>query len=298
MYLRAYCEEDLSKVMRLFTQTVHRVNRRHYTPKQLDAWAPAHPDERVWQASLTAHDTLVAVIGEELVGFADMDEQGYLDRLYVSADHLGEGIGRALVQTLEAHARQAGVTCFHTEASLTALPFFQRLGYRILSPQYKPLRGEYFLNYRMEKRSNEEEEKADPALNLQIVPEPLAICKLPAGSSPVWPDQGLCFLSRTGAALSLVCRADLAPAHALAVSKGWRAMYLVGQFDFSLTGILAGIAGVLSYAGIAVFALSTYDTDYILLKEERLEQACHALRKAGYQILSQRETMPPPKAAE
>ncbi|MCX6080048.1 MAG: ACT domain-containing protein [Chloroflexi bacterium] len=63
---------------------------------------------------------------------------------------------------------------------------------------------------------------------------------------------------------------------------GWRALKVAGQLDFSLTGILAGIAATLSEAGISIFALSTYDTDYILVKNERLLSACAALIAAGH----------------
>ena len=117
-------------------------------------------------------------------------------------------------------------------------------------------------------------------LTLQVMPQPLTVCKVEdlAGFSMA----GLYFIGSTDAELSLVCETDRTPTGTTAREDGWRAMRVVGTLDFSLTGILSRIATVLADAGIGIFAVSTYDTDYILVKAENLGPAVEALSRAGY----------------
>ena len=84
--------------------------------------------------------------------------------------------------------------------------------------------------------------------------------------------------------LSIVCETEAAPANCLAHEDGWRALRVAGQLDFSLLGILAGLTGALAAAGVSVFAVSTYDTDYLMVKQTALERAERALSAAGYTI--------------
>ncbi|MDE5756673.1 MAG: ACT domain-containing protein [Clostridia bacterium] len=92
------------------------------------------------------------------------------------------------------------------------------------------------------------------------------------------------FLAKTDGEVSLVCKEADAPKDSAIVEKGWRAMRVVGALDFSLVGILADISSVLAKAGVPIFAVSTYDTDYILIKQEYLEKALSALKDGGYKI--------------
>ena len=122
-------------------------------------------------------------------------------------------------------------------------------------------------------------------LNLQILPQPLTVCKVSDLSA--FAMSGLYFIGKTDSELSLVCETDRTPAQTVAREDGWRAMRIAGQLDFSLTGILSGIAAVLAEARVGIFAVSTYDTDYILVKRENLDRAVEALKAAGYGINAQ-----------
>lgn len=149
MELREYRSEDCPALGRLFYETVHRVNARDYTGPQLDAWAPEVPDLRAWDASFLAHRTLVAWEGGEILGFGDLDLEGrYLDRLYVRWDAQGRGVATALCDALEA---LAGPGTIHTDASVTARPFFEGRGYRVIREQQVERRGVKLTNFRMEK---------------------------------------------------------------------------------------------------------------------------------------------------
>ena len=121
-----------------------------------------------------------------------------------------------------------------------------------------------------------------PMLKLQILPQALTVCKI--GDLSAFVPSGLYFIGNTDAELSLVCGTDRTPAATLAREDGWRAFRVVGTLDFSLTGILSRIATVLADERIGIFAVSTYDTDYILVKRENLDRAAGALKRAGYGI--------------
>ena len=122
-------------------------------------------------------------------------------------------------------------------------------------------------------------------LTLVILPQELAVCRLPAHTPlPDWlhPSE-LVSIIWTADETSLVCSTkDVPPG--IPVEGPWRAFRVEGTLDFSLTGILLAIAQPLAEAGIAIFAVSTYDTDYILVKQESLEKAVAALTDKGHQI--------------
>ena len=122
-------------------------------------------------------------------------------------------------------------------------------------------------------------------LTLAILPEPLAICRLgPEEGVPSWAQIGAFHTAtRTPTELSIVCRDDAAPA-SVTSSRGWRAIAVEGTLDFALTGILASLAGPLTAAGVSIFAVSTYDTDYVLVKAETLGRAVAALAAAGHRF--------------
>lgn len=150
MKLRPYTSGDCPKLAALFYDTVHTVNAADYAPAQLDAWATGAVDEAAWDRSFQAHRTLVAVEGDEIVGFGDMDSSGYLDRLYVHRDHQGQGIATAICGALEQGCDAAQFT---THASITAKAFFERRGYTVLRPQVVERGGVLLCNYVMAKEN-------------------------------------------------------------------------------------------------------------------------------------------------
>jgi putative acetyltransferase len=138
----------------LFYETVHSVNKKDYTREQLDAWAPKEEEAlklNTWKDSLSRNLTYVAEIKGEIVGFSDMTQEGYLDRLFIHKDFQRQGIAAALVNTLEVEARRLGLIEIETEASITAKPFFERVGYRVVQPQVIQRKGVQLINFRMVK---------------------------------------------------------------------------------------------------------------------------------------------------
>ena len=149
MQLREYIPSDCAQLAELFYQTVHNVNAKDYTQEQLDAWATGEVDLQAWDKSFRAHRTIIAVVNGEIVGFGDMDETGYLDRLYVHKDYQGQGIASAICDELERFA--TGKT-FTTHASITARPFFLHRGYRVVRKQEVIRRGVVLTNFVMKKQ--------------------------------------------------------------------------------------------------------------------------------------------------
>ena len=120
---------------------------------------------------------------------------------------------------------------------------------------------------------------------LILLPEVLAICRLEtAASIPDWATRGRFWsITRTEEELSMVCPEAQVP-QGVKRETGWRALKVAGPLDFSLTGILTSLTAPLAKEKVSVFALSTYDTDYLLVKEEQLGKAIQALGEEGYEI--------------
>jgi putative acetyltransferase len=152
MRVRPLEPADIPAVAELFTETVRSVNARDYSPEQVEAWAPQPPDPAAWERSFAGRTALVADVDGAVAGFADLAADGYLDRLYVHRDHQRRGVATALADALEAEAARQGAGEITADASVTALPFFERRGYETVARQEKLLRGVRFTNFRVRKR--------------------------------------------------------------------------------------------------------------------------------------------------
>ena len=126
---------------------------------------------------------------------------------------------------------------------------------------------------------------ADHKLTLSLLSGTFAVCRLdPSEGVPAWATGGpLLSLTRTADELSVVCRQDVVPESVLC-EPGWRCLRVVGTLDFSLVGVLTSLLMPLAEAGVSVFTLSTFDTDYVLVKETDLERAVEALRRPGHSV--------------
>src|SRR5512147_2215470 len=126
-------------------------------------------------------------------------------------------------------------------------------------------------------------------LTLSVLPETLAICRLAREASvPSWAGDGIATggfvsITRTRDELSIVCNErDVPPG--VKADRGWRALKIEGPLDLALTGVLASIALPLAEARINIFAISTFDTDYVLVKGDRLAGTITVLRSAGHRV--------------
>ena len=149
--VRDYAGNDAGEICRLFYETVRAVNLKDYSPEQVQAWAPAPPDPEAWHARMSGRHTLVAESGGEVVGFAELEEDGHLDMLYCRRDFIGRGVGALLYAAVEERAGEIGCERIFTEASITARPFFWRRGFRVVRRNTVVRRGVGLTNFSMRK---------------------------------------------------------------------------------------------------------------------------------------------------
>jgi hypothetical protein len=123
------------------------------------------------------------------------------------------------------------------------------------------------------------------SLRLRVLPGRLAVARLPGTAAlPGWADgPGLVSITRREGELSIVCAEARVPAEVRA-ERGWRAVEVEGPLDFQELGVMHGLTGPLAGAGVSVLAISTYDTDVLVVREETLARAVEALRAAGYAV--------------
>ena len=120
-------------------------------------------------------------------------------------------------------------------------------------------------------------------MTIHVLPQALTVCKVDK-LSEIDLSRPLYFIAKTDEELSVVCETEHAPIKAIAREDGWRGFRIEGTLDFSLVGILSKLSGLLASVGIGLFAVSTFNTDYILVKRENLEHALKLLSENGYDI--------------
>ena len=121
-------------------------------------------------------------------------------------------------------------------------------------------------------------------MKLKFLKSDFSVCKL-RDLSRLNLASGLYFLSKTADELSLVCFTEDVPDNTVIADHGWRAFRVEGPLDFSLVGILSRIAQILAGRNISIFAVSTYDTDYVLVKADKIDEAREVLLQSGYDIV-------------
>jgi putative acetyltransferase len=149
--LRSYHPDDAPALLALFRDTIRRVNSRDYSSEQIRAWASDDIDTVVWAKRFEGRFVVVAEEVGGPIGFAELEDDGHIDRFYVSADHQRCGVGQLMMSAIACEARRQGLIRLFTEASITARPFFESQGFTVLAPQTVTCRGAEFVNYRMER---------------------------------------------------------------------------------------------------------------------------------------------------
>jgi hypothetical protein len=208
---------------------------------------------------------------------------GYVEGWYVDPDVRKRGIGGSLLAVAESWAvghgcrEMASDTEFANEISRKA---HLGLGYEETS------RLVHFRKPLPETASPRDTHQPDArSLRLVTVPGRFAVCRLaPDEPLPAWATRATFFsISRSQEELSVVCPEDEVPADVRS-ERGWRCLRVAGVIDFSAIGVLASLVSPLAQVGISVFAVSTFDTDYLLVKEQDFPAACEALRNAGHAV--------------
>lgn len=151
MKIRPFQPGDTDQVARLFHETIRSVNSKDYSDKQLRAWAPDDIHFKDWESFCLSKHTFVADDKGTIAGFAQLEENGYIDCFYCHKDYQRKGVGSKLYKKLEQKAFAMHLSCLYTGSSITALPFFKSKGFKIIRKQQVYKAGEQLTNFKMEK---------------------------------------------------------------------------------------------------------------------------------------------------
>jgi GNAT superfamily N-acetyltransferase len=248
-----------------------------------------------WLSGLHAVTVFVAVRpGGGLCGFVEASVRpmvdgctthpvGYIEGWFVDPDVRQKGVGKSLVKAAEAWASSQGCMEMASDAHLSnsiSIAAHRALGFSDEAPSVR------FRKWLLAGTAHEQARtRPDYKLTLVSLDGEYAVCRLDVDVAlPTWV-AGAPFLSitRTADELSVVCR-EMAVPEGVRCERGWRCLRIAGTLDFSLVGVLASLLTPLATAGVGVFVLSTFDTDYLLVKQTDFPRADEALRKAGHAV--------------
>ena len=143
--------EDLAELQRLFVDTVHTVCAMNYNEEQIQAWTSSVEKIERWNDIVTKQFLLVAQDGEKIVGFCSLEKDNDVDLLYVHKDYQGQGIATQLYGCIEQEAIRREQTQLVADVSITAKPFFEKMGFKLVEKQAVKSQGVDLVNYKMTK---------------------------------------------------------------------------------------------------------------------------------------------------
>jgi len=149
MLIRKAEKQDLEEILTLFLNTIQNVNQHDYTAEQLKVWQSGADDRQKWVKKLDEQQFLVAEEDGEITGFSSISKEGYLDTLFIHKYYQRKGIAKKLLSRMVEYANQQGVTEIITEASITARPFFERHGFKVVNKQILNRKNIKIPNYKM-----------------------------------------------------------------------------------------------------------------------------------------------------
>ena len=151
MRVREFEIEDAPALFRVFHSAIHLIASRDYSVEQINAWAPNQIDDDLWRQRMLGIRPFVACIANEIVGYADLQDSGYIDHFFVSGHHPRRGIGSMLMDRIHEVAKARGLTQLTSDVSRTAEPFYRRYGFVVVERKEPVVRGVVVPNALMRK---------------------------------------------------------------------------------------------------------------------------------------------------
>jgi putative acetyltransferase len=151
MHVRKFRVGDEAALFRVYYSAIHQVASRDYSPVQIEAWAPADLDGRIWEGRIRGINPFVIEADGLLIAYADLQESGYIDHFFVSGDHPRQGAGRLLMETIHENAKRQSLEMLTSDVSRTAQPFFEHFGFEVLEQRSPTIRGVVVPNALMRK---------------------------------------------------------------------------------------------------------------------------------------------------
>ncbi len=141
MDIRPFRPGDEPALRAVFLSAVHDVSSRDYTPRQIQAWAPRQLDPGLWADRMRGIQPFVVEYGDEIVAYADLQANGYIDNFFVSGSYARQGVGTMLMNHIHQAATMRGTTVLTSDVSLTAQPFFEKFGFVVVERKSTLIRG-------------------------------------------------------------------------------------------------------------------------------------------------------------
>lgn len=151
MQIRRFRMGDEPALFGVFFSAIHEIASRDYTQEQINAWAPADLDGALWDQHMRDLNPFVVQLHDEIVGYADVQPNGYIDHFFVSGFHPRQGIGRLLMERIHQEAASLGLRELTSNVSRTAQPFFAHHGFEVVAQQTPIRRGVAIPNASMRK---------------------------------------------------------------------------------------------------------------------------------------------------
>ena len=147
--VRRFRRGDEKELWELFYNTIHNVNIQDYDKDQIAAWAPDDLDINIAIQKFREIDPFVVIKDGKIIGYADIQSDGYIDHFYCHHEFQGQGVGSTLFAALEKEARESGILEMYSNVSITARPFFEAMGFSVEKEQILQMRDQKPRNYRM-----------------------------------------------------------------------------------------------------------------------------------------------------
>jgi putative acetyltransferase len=151
MKIRRFSPGDETALFDVYFSAIHDIAARDYTPEQIDAWAPADLDQELWRNHMLKIRPFVVELDNEIAGYADVQDNGYIDHFFVSGRHPRQGVGALLMDRIHQEAKALGLGEMTSHVSRTAQPFFAHYGFEIVEQRYPVQRGVTIPNALMRK---------------------------------------------------------------------------------------------------------------------------------------------------
>lgn len=149
MIIRQANADDLEEILNLFVDTINNTCKNDYTKEQIEVWTSSVQNEKKWESKIRTQYFIVAELNKEIVGFGSLENENYIDLIYVHKDHLRKGIANQILDSLKNKAQEYGNKNLTSDVSETARPFFERNGFSVVKENEFDLRGVVISNYRM-----------------------------------------------------------------------------------------------------------------------------------------------------
>ncbi|MDV6254331.1 GNAT family N-acetyltransferase [Vibrio sp. EA2] len=151
--IRNYRVEEAKVLWDIQFYTIRNINIRDYSQAQVEAWAPEHLDFSVWEKRMKGLSPFVAEIDGVVVGYTDLQANGLIDHFFCHHEYQGKGVGKALMNHVFKVGSLQGIKRYFSEVSITARPFYEHFGFKVVQVQEVEIRGQKLRNFVMEKYS-------------------------------------------------------------------------------------------------------------------------------------------------